>query len=67
MENRKWEEELAGRWREISGLVAGGVNAQAAQDNDRLPVIRSHKIAERGKVKQKLRIKDYELRTSTDY
>jgi hypothetical protein len=28
MEARKWEEELAGRWREISALVAGGSGAQ---------------------------------------
>jgi len=39
MENRKWEEELAGRWQEILALVACGPGTQAGEDGNQLSVL----------------------------
>ena len=43
METRKWEEELAGRWGEISALVAGASAGQAGEDGNQLSVISKQK------------------------
>jgi len=43
MENRKWEEELAGRWCEVLELVAGGSGAQAGEDSNQLSAISNQK------------------------